>query len=53
MSQPEKPTPEQAKAPRDDQALPEATLEKVTGGKVEIHDLTVTKKIDKASPTLG
>jgi type VI protein secretion system component Hcp len=36
-----------------DQALPDAELEKVSGGKVQVHDITITKHYDKSSPGLG
>jgi|UPI0004820B03 type VI protein secretion system component Hcp len=57
MSQPTKPTSAQSNSQEQptgtDQALPETELENVSGGKVVIHDLTITKPIDKSSPTLG
>ncbi len=32
--------------------ITDTELDKVTGGKVNIHYLSITKKVDKASPTL-
>jgi type VI protein secretion system component Hcp len=53
MSQPTKPTADQSKTQNDDKALPDAELEKVSGGKVQLHDITFTKKVDKSSPSIG
>jgi type VI protein secretion system component Hcp len=53
MSQPTKPTSNPSKAQKDDKALPEAELEKVSGGKVQLHDITITKQVDKSSPSIG
>ena len=33
--------------------MPEADLEKVSGGKVSISDIPFTKQYDKSSPSLG
>jgi type VI protein secretion system component Hcp len=52
MSQSAKPTAKQPKAERTDKPLPEADLEKVSGGKVSISDITITKHYDKSSPGL-
>lgn len=32
--------------------ITDTELDKVTGGKVNVHDLLITKHVDKASPTL-
>jgi type VI protein secretion system component Hcp len=56
MSQPTKPTSAtetQSKKQPTDTALPEAELDKVSGGKVQLHDLNITKVVDKSSPSLG
>ena len=56
MSQPAKPTAKpQPKTQQTEQPLPEADLEKVSGGKsnVSISDITITKHYDKSSPGLG
>jgi type VI protein secretion system component Hcp len=56
MSQPNKPTSDtsnaQAKPVAVVQALPDTELEKVSGGKVQVHDITITKHYDKSSPGL-
>jgi len=57
MSQPTKPTSDKSNAREKplaaDPALPDAELEKVSGGKVQVHDITIAKHYDKSSPTLG
>ena len=56
MSQPTKPTSipkSKSKMQPADQALPEAELDKVSGGKVQVHDLNITKVVDKSSPSIG
>ena len=53
MSQPDKPTSKQPKKQTSDKALPEAELEKVSGGKVSTSDIVITKHYDKSSPNLG
>jgi len=53
MSQPAKPKAEQPKTERTDKPLPETELEKVSGGKTTISDITITKHYDKSSPNLG
>ena len=54
MSQPTKPTSTESKTKEKttgaDQALPDAELEKVSGGKATFQDMTFTHKVDKASP---
>ena len=55
MSQPSKPTsaetkPDASKTPGE---LSKGDLDKVTGGKVQVHDITITKQVDKSSPSLG
>ena len=65
MSQPSKPT--SAETNPDTSTVPselargelargemaKGDLDKVTGGKVQVHDITITKQIDKSSPSLG
>ena len=53
MSQPAKPTSKQPKTQRSDKPLPDAELEKVSGGKTNVGDITITKHYDKSSPNLG
>lgn len=53
MSQSAKPTSKQPKTQRSDKPLPEAELEKVSGGKSSVSDITITKTTDKSSPNLG
>jgi type VI protein secretion system component Hcp len=60
MSQPSKPTSAETKpdAPTATSELSKGELakgdlDKVTGGKVQVHDITITKQIDKSSPSLG
>ncbi len=56
MSQPTKPTSDRSNAqekPADAEALPDTELEKVSGGKVAMGEIKVTKHYDKSSPTLG
>lgn len=55
MSQSDKPTSKQPKRQPTDKALPEAELEKVSGGKgtVSTSDIVITKQYDKSSPSLG
>lgn len=53
MSQPTKPTSEKPQQPSEESALPEAELEKVTGGKVAVSDIKFIKLYDKSSPNLG
>ena len=52
MSQPDKRTSKQPKAQPTDKALPEAQLEKVSGGKTQLSDIPITHTYDKASPKL-
>lgn len=52
MSQSTKPTTKQPKTQRTDKPLPEADLEKVSGGKVSTSDITISKQYDKSSPGL-
>ena len=51
MSQSKKPA-ETKKDERSDQALPDEALSKVSGGKVTLSDIVVTKPVDKSSPSL-
>jgi type VI protein secretion system component Hcp len=53
MPQPIKPTSEKPKTDGTDKAMSEAELAKVSGGKVEMHDITITKQVDKSSPKIG
>jgi len=54
MSRTDKPTSKKPDAKRTDpQPMPEAELDKVSGGKVSTSDITITKHYDKSSPTLG
>jgi type VI protein secretion system component Hcp len=52
MSQSAKPTAKQPKTQRTDKPLPEADLEKVSGGQASTSDITITKHYDKSSPGL-
>jgi type VI protein secretion system component Hcp len=36
----------------EDLELQDDDAEAVQGGKVDVHDISITKKIDKSSPTL-
>jgi type VI protein secretion system component Hcp len=53
MSESNKPTEKQPKTPQTDQPLPEAALEKVSGGKTSLGPIIFTKHYDKSSPYIG
>jgi type VI protein secretion system component Hcp len=52
MSDSKKAESTQKVAAKDSGELPEAALDQVAGGKVSVHDINITKKVDKASPVL-
>ena len=49
-NKPTEPTEKQSKTPQTDQPLPEAALEKVSGG---LGPIIFTKHYDKSSPYMG
>ena len=51
MSRATKPTSE--KTTTKETALPEAELDRVSGGKVTVNDIKIVKQYDKSSPNLG
>ena len=53
MSRSDKRTSKDKDAKQANQPLPEAELDKVSGGKATLSDITITKQYDKSSPSLG
>jgi len=53
MSQAKKPTSDTSPRLSKESSLPEAELEKVSGGKVTVSDIKIVKQYDKSSPNLG
>ena len=52
MSQSAEPKAKQPKTQQAENPLPEAELEKISGGKVTTSDITITKHYDKSTPSL-